>query len=59
MHHGRIWAESEGQGKGSTFTFSLSDISAKDELIKIEAEAPQKKEQLKPLARPAKQAEEL
>ena len=23
-HHGRIWAESEGEGKGSTFTLVLS-----------------------------------
>ncbi|MHC1770394.1 MAG: sensor histidine kinase [Flexilinea sp.] len=25
-HHGRIWAESPGEGKGSTFTFSLPAI---------------------------------
>ena len=59
LHHGRIWADSEGSGKGSTFTFSLPDIAAKDELLKMEAQVPQLKEQLKPLAKPAKQAEEI
>ena len=29
-HHGRIWAESPGEGKGSTFTFSLPAIKNKD-----------------------------
>ena len=59
LHHGRIWADSEGPGRGSTFTFSLPDISAKDEILKMEAQAPKPKEQLKPLARPVKEAEEL
>ncbi len=59
LHHGRIWAESEGPSHGSTFTFSLPDISSKDELLKMEAQAPQPKEQLKPLAKPVKEAEEI
>jgi len=44
---------------GSTFTFSLPDIASKDELLQMEAQVHQQKEQLKPLARPVKQAEEL
>jgi len=59
LHHGRIWADSEGQGKGSTFTFTLPDIKAKDELLKMEAAMPQTKEQLKPLAKPMKAAEDI
>jgi len=59
LHHGRIWADSEGEGKGSTFTFSLPDIAAKEELLKMEAQADIKKDQLKPLARPVKEAEEI
>ncbi|MBM2821089.1 MAG: putative histidine kinase, partial [Candidatus Berkelbacteria bacterium] len=59
LHHGRIWADSEGAGKGSTFTFSLPDISTKNELLEIESQVHQEKEQLKPLARPVKQAEEI
>lgn len=59
LHHGRIWADSAGMGKGSTFTFSAPDISDKQELISMEAQAPKSKEQLKPLARPSKVAEEL
>lgn len=58
LHHGRIWADSEGPSKGSIFTFTLPDISDKEELLKMEAQAP-KKESLKPLARPTKAAEEL
>lgn len=27
LHHGKIWAESEGLGKGSTFSFSLPVVS--------------------------------
>ncbi len=27
LHHGKIWAESEGEGKGSTFSFSLPVVS--------------------------------
>ena len=54
LHHGRIWADSEGQGKGSTFTFSLPDIAAKEQVIGLEKEIPQDKEQLKPLAKPMK-----
>lgn len=52
LHHGRIWADSEGEGKGSTFTFSLPDISEKDNIIGLEKQIPQDKEQLKPLAKP-------
>jgi hypothetical protein len=37
----------------------LPDLAAKNEILKMEAQAPQPKEQLKPLARPAKEAEEL
>jgi len=29
-HHGRIWAESEGEGKGSTFSFAIPLLSDKD-----------------------------
>jgi len=58
LHHGRIWADSEGPGKGSTFTFTLPDISDKEELLKMEAQAP-KKESLKPLAKPTKAAEDI
>lgn len=58
LHHGRIWADSEGPSKGSTFTFTLPDISDKEALLKMEAQAP-KKEALKPLARPTKAAEDI
>lgn len=37
---------------GSTFTFSLPDISSKEEIIALEKQIPQNKEQLKPLAKP-------
>jgi len=59
LNHGRIWADSEGEGKGSTFTFSLPDISDKKALLELEAQAPKQKESLKPLARPTKAAEEI
>lgn len=52
LHYGRIWADSEGEGKGSTFTFSLPDISEKENIIGLEKQIPQDKEQLKPLAKP-------
>lgn len=52
LHHGRIWADSDGPGKGSTFTFSLPDISDKEELLEVEKQMPEQKEQLKPLAKP-------
>ena len=59
LHHGRIWADSEGSGKGSMFTFSLPELAKKDEILKMEAQADIKKEQLKPLARPVKEAEDI
>jgi len=58
LNHGRIWADSEGEGKGSTFSFSLPELLAKSEIEKMEAEVP-KEGNLKPLARPTKQAEEI
>ncbi len=54
LHHGRIWADSEGPSKGSTFTFSLPDISDKQQIIDLEKQVPQDKEKLKPLAKPMK-----
>ncbi len=30
LHHGKIWAESPGLGKGSTFSFSLPVVETKD-----------------------------
>lgn len=59
LNHGRIWADSEGEGKGSTFSFSLPEISAKQAIVDMETQIPQDKEQLKPLARPSKVAEDL
>lgn len=59
LQHGRIWADSEGQGKGSTFTFSLPEMNSKQAIESLEAQVPQQKEQLKPLAKPMKSAEEL
>ena len=59
LHHGRIWAASEGPSHGSTFTFSLPELASKQELIEMEVQAPKQKEALKPLARPVKEAEEL
>ncbi len=52
LHHGRVWPDSEGQGKGSTFTFSLPTVESKQAIIDIEKQSPQTKEQLKPLAKP-------
>lgn len=54
LHHGRIWADSEGPGKGSTFTFSLPDINDKQDILNLEKQVPQEKEKLKPLAKPMK-----
>lgn len=59
LQHGRIWADSEGEGKGSTFSFTLPDLSVKEKIIDVEKEAPQDKEKLKPLAKPMKAAEEI
>ena len=52
LHHGRIWPTSEGPGKGSKFYFSLPDITSKEEIVGIEKQVQQDKEQLKPLAKP-------
>lgn len=59
FNHGRIWADSEGQGQGSTFSFSLPLLEHKQEIIDLEAQAPKTGEQLKPLAHPTKAAEEI
>ena len=58
LQHGRIWADSEGEGKGSTFTFTLPELAVKDQIITLEKEIPMDKEQMKPLARPMKSAAE-
>lgn len=59
LHHGRIWADSEGHSKGSIFTFSLPELASKQAIIDLEKQVPKNKEQLKPLAQPPKEAEEL
>ena len=58
LQHGRIWADSEGEGKGSTFTFTLPDLAVKNQILTLEKEIPMDKEQMKPLARPMKSAAE-
>lgn len=58
LHHGRVWADSEGQGRGSVFTFSLPEATVQKEIQELEAQVPNKGD-MKPLARPTKQAEEL
>jgi len=52
MHHGRIWAESEGKDKGSTFHFSLPLYEAKEQVVKLDEEVPKAKD-AKPLAKSA------
>lgn len=59
LHHGRIWADSEGPGHGSTFTFSLPEASVQKEIQDLEAQVPKTKEVLKPLAQPPKEAAEM
>ena len=58
LHHGRIWADSEGSHHGSTFIFSLPELENKKEIEGLEAQVP-KKGDMKSLARPAKEAEEV
>lgn len=58
LQHGRIWADSEGEGKGSTFTFTLPELAVKDQILALEQQIPMDKEQMKPLARPMKSAAE-
>ncbi len=59
LHHGRVWPDSEGMGHGSTFTFSLPVIESKQAIVDLEAQSPQTKEQLKPLAKPMGNDESL
>lgn len=37
MQHGRAWAISDGRGKGSTFCFSLPELTNKTELDKLDS----------------------
>ena len=50
MHHGRIWAESEGENKGSEFFFSLPLLVDKNKVEEIDKQVPQA-ENAKPLAK--------
>ena len=47
-HHGKIWAQSEGKNKGSTFYFSLPEPSSTAEIKKLDELVPEPKD-AKPL----------
>ncbi len=50
MHYGRIWAESKGKDKGSTFFFSVPLEGDKEKIDKLDEYIPQTKD-AKPLAK--------
>lgn len=50
MNRGRMWVDSEGEGKGSTFHFSIPLLIDKDKVIEIDEQVPKIKN-AKPLAK--------
>lgn len=50
MQHGRIWAKSDGRGKGSTFLFSLPEAKNKEEIIALDKQV-KTADDAKPLAK--------